>query len=129
MLFNSPRAFYADKAASLKNKKIFVSGWKSIAILPYFDDNIFYNHNNGSPQRFWLWSASQNQTPINFNPSVIQAIQQTQPDIVIFASDHIDHNSKIEIEGYRLFGKSQGYICWKTGIYEPDFYWVFHKIE
>jgi hypothetical protein len=117
------------KANHLENKKIFVSGWRSIAILPYFDENIFANHNNGSKSRFWIWSAAQNKTAIGYNPAVAEAIVREQPDVVIFASDHIDPKFTIHIEGYDFGGAFEGFLCWKTGIYESDFYWVFRKQE
>ena len=117
------------KANNLENKKIFVSGWRSIAILPYFEENIFYNHNDGAKSRFWLWSANENRTSLGADESVIETIENEQPDVVIFASDHIESGLVVEIEGYYFVGAFEGYMYWKTGIYEPDFYWVFRKKE
>ena len=116
------------KANKLEDKKIFASGWKAIAIAPYFNDKILYNHNKNSDLRFWFWS-NQNQTPVGFNESVLEAIESEKPDIVIFASDHIDPNTKIELDGYRLAAVFEGNICWKTGLYESDSFLVFSKVE
>jgi len=60
---------------------------------------------------------------------VVEAIEREQPDVVIFASDHTERGVTIHIEGYDLAGAFEGYLCWKTGIYEPDFYWIFRKQE
>jgi hypothetical protein len=116
------------KENRLENQKIYVSGWKTIAIAPYFDRKIFYNLNQDSDLRFWLWSA-QNQTPVGFNPYIIDIIKSEQPDLVIVASDHLNRDSSSELEGYQLTGFFEGNICWKSGIFEPDSYWIFRKVE
>jgi hypothetical protein len=112
----------------LENQKIFISGWKSIAIVPYFDRKIFYNLNQNSDLRIWSWSV-RNQTPVGFNQKIIDSIKSEQPDLVIIASDHLEGNSAIELEGYRLAGFFEGNLCWKAGIFEPDSYWIFRKTE
>ena len=114
------------KENQLEDKKIFVSGWKSIAIQPYFDENIFYNLNDGSDLRFWFWSDS-NRTVVGYNPAVVEAIQKEQPDVVVFASDHLEPDTNLELAGYRLAGVFEGNLFWKTGVYELDYYWVFLK--
>jgi hypothetical protein len=116
------------KENDLENKQIFVSGWKSIAVLPYFDENIFYNLNNGSKLRFWLWSMN-NPAPVGYHSEVVDSIQREQPDVVIFASDHMEPNTTIKLEGYRFVKAFEGNLYWKTGIYEPDSYWIFQKEE
>jgi hypothetical protein len=115
------------KGNELDKKRTFISGWKSIAILPYFDRNIFYNLNNGSQDRIWFWSTS-NQTPVGFYPQLVDLIQTEKPDTVIFASDHLEPNTKIELEGYnsQIFA---GSILWKTGVYESDSFYVFRKAD
>lgn len=114
------------KSNGLENKKIFASGWKSISVLPYFEANIFYNHNDGK-ERFWRWSASENRTALGVGANVREAITNQQPDVVLIASDHLEPNAAVEIEGYRQVKIFEGNLCWKTGIYEPDSYRIFYK--
>jgi hypothetical protein len=114
------------KANRLENRKIFASGWKSVAIQPYFNANIFYNYNNNSNMRIWFWST-QNQTEVGINPSIIGRIESEQPDVVVFASDHIDAGQPIEIQGYQFVDLFEGNLYWKTGIYEQNSYWVFRR--
>jgi hypothetical protein len=116
------------KENRLENQKIFISGWKSVAIVPYFDRKIFFNLNQNSDLRTWFWST-RNQTPVGFNQKVIDSIKSEQPDVVIIASDHLEGNSAIELEGYRLSVFFEGNICWKAGIFEPDSYWILRKTE
>lgn len=116
------------KKNNLEKQKIFISGWKTAAIHPYFDKNIFYNYNDGSDKRFWIWSNT-NQTPLGASSAVIESIQNDQPDVVIFASDHLDLNAIKEVKGYHLERVFPGYLFWKTGIHELNSYWLFRKGE
>lgn len=114
------------KANHLQNGKIYASGWRTISILPYFQQNIFYNHNNGSSHRFWNWSTN-NVTPVGASPGILDTIECEQPDLVIFASDHIPSQEIIDLPGYRAVKFFSGYLCWKTGLIEPECYLVFRK--
>ena len=116
------------KENQLENQKIFASGWKSIAVQPYFDKNIFYNHNKGSGQRFWNWSNT-NQTHLGANQQVLNTIQKDQPDIVIFASDHLEPEAITNLQGYRLERVFDGRLFWKTGVHEFNYYWLFRRAE
>ena len=66
---------------------------------------------------------------MGFNKTIAESIKNSDADIVLVASDHIENGIEISIEGFRYVGAFEGYLCWKTGIYEPDFYWLFEKIE
>ena len=114
------------KANKLDKEKIFVSGWKTISILPYFSRNIFSNHNNGSNHRFWNWSTH-NVTSLGASKSVIDTIECLQPEVVIFASDHIRSKQIIELPGYKAVAFFKGYLCWKTGLNEAESYLIFKK--
>jgi len=114
------------KANGLEKENIYVSGWKNISILPYFSKNIFFNHNNGSKHRFWNWSVN-NVTSVGASKEVLDTIECLQPGVVIFASDHIPRRQKIELPGYRAVAFFKGYLCWKTGLSEPECYLVFRK--
>ncbi|MDB5250152.1 MAG: hypothetical protein JWQ40_4546 [Segetibacter sp.] len=116
------------KKNGLQNEKIFVSGWKTISVLPYFNKNIFYNHNYGSNHRFWNWSVN-NVTSVGATPFVLDTIGCVQPEVVIFASDHIPSRQRIELPGYKAVAFFKGYLCWKTGVIEPECYLVFRKKE
>lgn len=114
------------KANKLDKENIFISGWKNISILPYFSKNIFSNHNNGSSHRFWNWSKY-NMTSVGATREVLDTIECLQPGVVIFASDHIPRKQKIELPGYKAVAFFKGYLCWKTGLSEPECYLVFRK--
>jgi hypothetical protein len=114
------------KNNKLENKKLFVSGWKSLAIMPYFDENVFYNYNEGAKNRYWLWSIY-NRNMLGAGQEVINRIEKEQPDFAVFASDHIDIYSEIRIPGYDLIQVFEGNLYWKTGLFEPDSFFVYRK--
>lgn len=114
------------KANKLDKEDIYISGWKNISILPYFSKNIFSNHNNGSKHRFWNWSVN-NVTSVGASQEVLDTIECLQPEVVIFASDHIRSKQKIELPGYKAVAFFKGYLCWKTGLSEPECYLIFKK--
>lgn len=116
------------KAKGLDKEKIYISGWKNISILPYFSKNIFSNHNNGSNHRFWNWSVN-NVTSVGASQEVLDTIECLQPGVVIFASDHIPRRQRIELPGYKAVAFFKGYLCWKTGLSEPECYLIFRKQE
>jgi hypothetical protein len=116
------------KRHNLDKEKIYVSGWRNISVLPYFSKNIFYNHNGGSNHRFWNWSVN-NVTSVGATEKIIDTIECEQPDVVIFASDHIPSRYRIDLPGYKSVAFFKGYMCWKTGLLEPECYLVFRKEE
>jgi hypothetical protein len=116
------------KANELQDKKIFVSGWKCVSVLPYFDRKIFYNYNEGSEKRFWWWSKN-NMTPVGAGKIVLNSVVYDQPDLVVFASHYIPRQKRIRIAGYDVVGTFKGFLCWKTGVLEPESYLVFKKSD
>jgi hypothetical protein len=116
------------KKNRLEDEKIFVSGWKSISVLPYFDKNIFYNLNNGSDKRFWFWSTH-NKTEIGYDSCMIEKVQTDKPGLVIVASHYIPRQKTVKFEGYKFIGLFKGFLCWKTKRYEPESYLLFRKEE
>jgi hypothetical protein len=116
------------KKNKLEDEKIFISGWKSISVLPYFEKNIFYNLNNGSGKRFWLWSTY-NKTEVGVDSCMIERIQKDQPSVVIVASHYIPRDKTTKLEGYKYIGLFKGFLCWKTRKFEPESYLLFRKEE
>jgi hypothetical protein len=116
------------KANGLENRRIFSSGWKVVAIQPYFERNIFYNYNDNSKMRFWFWSI-RNRTELGITPAIISRIESEQPDVLVFASDHIRLPRPPEINGYQFAGFFEGNLYWKAGIYEQNAYWLYRRRE
>lgn len=73
------------KTLDYKNMKIYSSGYYSVAILPYFDENIFYNDRGGTTYYKWssnnldlIKSATQDEFKYDINEF------EDQPDMIIF---------------------------------------------
>lgn len=116
------------KENNLQNGKIFITGWKSIAVLPYFDRNIFYNLNNGSDKRFWFWSTN-NTTELGVDSCVREKVQKDRPNTIIVSSHYIPRRKTISFEGYKYVRLFKGFLCWKTRRYEPESYLLFRREE
>lgn len=106
------------KANKLQDKKICAVSFHSISILPYFNNNIFDNYNNGEKPSCWLWSTK------NMMPkyvSEINSVVRQKPDVIIIGVkfDTIEECS-IKIPGYVQVRIFDGNIYWKDAVYEKD---------
>jgi len=106
------------KENELEDKKIYATGFWTTAVLPYFDGNIFDNHNDGQKPAFWLWSDRRKRI------EDLEAILRDQPDLIIIARPPSDLK---EIGGYRFVGIFEGNLYWKNRIKEKNDLGVFHK--
>ena len=116
------------KEQGLERRSVFVTGWKSAAVQPYFDRNPFYNYNDGSDRRFWDWSMS-NRTPLGMGEAVRQRIVEDRPDFVLIASDHLESPEIPLPEGYVVERAFFGYLFWKTGIFELNTFWLLRRVD
>jgi hypothetical protein len=122
------------KKNNLTEKKIAVTSFHAISILPYFDKNIFMNHNYGKLPAFFSWSAENN--PLiqqgldglsnNLAPN-IDPILEEKPDIIIIGIKFHYQNSFQPLPGYRIKAKFKGQLFWKDRIYEKDSFIIFEK--
>jgi hypothetical protein len=101
---------------------IYATGFHSIAILPYFDRNIFANYQPRHAGAFWDWSR--------------QNMLQQDPELMVLDGPHtIVHGIKTRfnttvpvLPGYTA-RKFHGSIFWKDRVFEEDSYIVYEKIE
>jgi uncharacterized membrane protein len=122
------------KSNKLEKKKIYATSFHSISILPYFDDNIFDNYNNGQKPSFFLWSSKNNnmiqkkidgiseKLPIN-----IQSIIEDQPDLIIIGVKFPWQENISRMPGYKFAARFEGNLYWKDRIYEKDSFLLFCK--
>jgi hypothetical protein len=93
--------------------KIFCTNAWDIALLPYFDRNIYVNYNRGKDFSFYQWSntVDRENTPSD--------LLKYDPDIVVFSSliirsDDYEEFCDILDENYDLIKKNYGAHFWKT---------------
>lgn len=117
------------KNNSLENKKIYMTGFHAISILPYFDRNIFCNYHNRNQPSFWIWSSANN---IYREPYL--NLEKYQPDFIVMGvKNHttqqvsLDSSMLPEVQGYRLVKCFDGNIFWKNRPYETDSFALYEK--
>lgn len=116
------------KANNLGNKKSYATSFWTTAILPYFDENIFDNHNNGKKPAFWFWRKD------NRRIENIEIILQAQPDLIIIGRPSASHRAgrlveTSEITDYKFVGVFHGNLYWKNGIKEKNDFALFRELR
>jgi hypothetical protein len=104
----------------LEDKKIYATKFWTTAVQPYFDDNIFDNHNSGEKPSFWKWSKN------SVRMEDMDAILEAQPDLIIISRPAEDPR---ELAGYRFEGIFDGELYWKNRIMERNDFGLFRRIE
>ncbi len=105
------------RANELEDKKIYATSFWSTTVQPYFDRNIFDNHNNGNNPSFWLWSKN------SIRIQDMDAILEAQPDLIIIGRPKIG-----EMQGYRFEGIFGGNLYWKNEIMEKNGFALFRRL-
>lgn len=114
----------------LQDKKIYVTNFHSISILPYFEDNIFCNYNNNQKPSFWLWSPKN-----SMYREPYLAIGDYNPDFIILGIKNYSPGRKYPdepvlqpITGYRFVKHFSGGLYWKDKLLETDSFELYEKI-
>jgi hypothetical protein len=106
------------KANNLQSKTIFATGYHCVAILPYFQDNIFANLNDGRKPAFWWWSTKnpliQERYWMSGNiPKIMEDIRRRKPEVVILCVTHLQQQVGISLAGYAPIADCAGGLYWK----------------
>ncbi len=116
------------KEKNLDRRKIYITGFHTISILPYFRENIFCNFNNRQKPAFWLWSSKNSMYTEPFS-----LYRQYDPDIIIWGikdyyKKNDSDNKKIpDIPGYKLVRLFNGGLYWKDKLYESDSFALYER--
>jgi hypothetical protein len=96
------------KAHSLDKGDLWGTGFSSVAILPYFEGNIFDNYHKGLKPSFWLWSDSNDMVQDS------KAVEGVRPDHVIL-SIKVPNAEQFMVlyPSYRVREKFPGLLYWK----------------
>jgi len=106
------------KHNQLQDKKIYATTFWSTSILPYFDRNIFDNHNQGEKPSFWFWATD------NRRLQNLEHMLKDQPDVVIIGRPQ---QPPAELTDYKLIGTFEGNIYWKSGIKEMNHFALYRR--
>jgi len=95
-----------------------------ISLLPYFESNIFLNHNHGSPQRSWVWSKEN-------GGLTIESLKDCQSDLLIYGLKFpLFERYRVSLSkyGFKTIIKSfPGQIYWKNRILEEESFLIFKR--
>ena len=105
------------KSNKLEDKKIYATSFWSTTVLPYFDENIFDNHNNGKKTAFWFWMLD------NKRIGDIEAVLKDEPDLIIMGRP----GEQRELQGYQFIDIFEGYLYWKNRIKEQNHFALFRR--
>jgi hypothetical protein len=106
------------KANNLQSKTIFAGGYQSVAILPYFQDNIFANLNGGRKPACWWWSTNnpliqERDWAAGNLPKIMADIRSRQPEVVIVNLVRSRKKVVIPLPGYGPVADCTGTLFWK----------------
>ncbi|HYX35762.1 MAG TPA: hypothetical protein VE954_21910 [Oligoflexus sp.] len=110
------------KTRRASSPSIYATGFHSIAILPYFDHNIFANYDHHQDGAFWDWSLK-NDMQHNLDLIVLDA-----PDTIVHGIKTRFSMTAQRLPGY-IATKFTGHIYWKDRTLEEDSYVVYEKIN
>lgn len=127
-------AYYIQDNNMVKNS-IFRAGITTVGILPYFDENIFCNFNNGKKPCFWQWSQK---NPLIFDiinkdntKQYLSMIQGFDPDYIIVDAKYKRNMPLLAAlkadPKYSFVKLFEGNLYWKQGIFETEIYVLFGK--
>ena len=102
-------------AHSLDKGVLWATGFSSVAILPYFERNIFDNYHKGLKPSFWLWSDSNDMVQDS------KAVEGVRPDHVVLSIKVPNAEQFLVLyPAYRVREKFSGSVFWKEVALEPE---------
>jgi hypothetical protein len=92
------------KTLDYKNMKIYSSGYYSTAILPYFDENIFYNDRGGAT--YYKWSSNNLDWVMSTEEEEFLYTNENDeiPDIIILHDNETSYSYELLIEKIKKMG-------------------------
>lgn len=125
-----PYSGSVDAARELKmrnagQRRTYAYGFSTVAVLPFFSNNIFVNQRTAAGTSFWRWSKSDPE------PHNVTRIQSEKPELVIVAT-HDPYteqfsNSRMCEMGYVPVHESQGALPWKGSTLQSETYVIFER--
>jgi hypothetical protein len=121
------------KEYNLDKERIFAINFHSISILPYFDRNIFINHNGGKNVSFWLWSSEHNSMIQDADDAYkdmvdnIALIPDYDPEIIVLGIKRPFQWKLTDIPSYKQISSFPGALYWKNRLMEEDSFIIYGR--
>jgi hypothetical protein len=134
--FRAPYTGAYDAAKYIKSvgadqHRIYAYGFSSVALLPYFDRQIFANQLTLDQTAFWRWNKA------NRIDQEFQRVGIDEPDYLVLSIKSPEHlvadAASLELQdwlaqfGYSLVHSSPGALFWETKPWETDSYLIYHR--
>jgi len=101
--------------------EVYASSFHAVGALPYLDDNILANYNQGELPAYYTWS-----TDLQMAGRVMD-IYLGQPDVVVWGVKFGWQEDLPELPGYRRSELFEGNLYWKNRVIERDAYVVYER--
>jgi hypothetical protein len=118
----SPQTAEFLKQNNFQNLKIAGLEFKSIALQPYFNHNIFMNINPGSKKGYWIFSSN------NHYDMDIKSLLNKNPDIIILSLKQQNVIKTPLIRGFKIIALFDGDLFWKDNYFEAEDYVIYKRI-
>lgn len=105
----------------LTDGEVVAAGFHSLAIAPYFHDNIFDNLSDGYRPTYYVWSS---QPPLVEDDATLRG---SDADVIVWGVKFPWQQQVPEFEGYERTAEFEGGLYWKTRVVEPESYIVFER--
>ena len=114
------------KQVGADHQKIYSYHFHSVAILAYFDHNIFANQTYNQGKSFWIQSTG------NLLDYVLPTVARDQPDWIILPhgirGPILPEARYISACGYSDAIRFPGQRFYKDGVLQPETYFVYHRL-
>ncbi len=123
------------KANQLDSQKISAVGNRTVAILPYFNRNIFANFNSGQKPCYWMWAKSYNLNVWSYRDTTAGAIHDKvklaamDNHALIVVSVIGDYApASTPVPGYELTKLFSGRVYWRDKAVEQESFAIFTRV-
>ncbi len=123
--FDIPYVYSGSRAAAAYlhssgegNRSLYAVGFKTFALQPYFDHNLFAQQEHGRRPALYSWKST-------FDHEGYSDLSSQHPDLVIVGNDGSADTSELDAIhrlGYCEQRRFKGALWWKNAIAEPDTY-------
>jgi hypothetical protein len=109
----------AREPGGLRARGVAGLGLPAYAVLPYFEENLFTNHNGGERPAFYRWTTRPPE-PAAGQPPELVVVGFKRAGVYL-------GTAPTEVAGYRLERLFPGALYWKTAPFEDDAVLVFRR--
>jgi hypothetical protein len=124
------------KQNHMDSKKIAAVGNRTVAILPYFNKNIFANYNNGEKPCHWIWSKNYNPNVWSYDDTTDEAVHgkvilaaSSNPDVIVATVLDDNDPTSIYVPGYKLDRLFLGRSIWRDRLAEQESFALFVRAK